>query len=62
MDIYCIGNAGYTVYKYLPYGPVEEVIPYLIRRANENSALLGSESTKKMRKMLSREVKRRFFG
>ena len=56
------GNAGYKVYKYLPYGPVNEVIPYLIRRSQENSALLGSESTKKMKKMLSEEMKRRYFG
>ncbi len=38
---YNLTLAGYNVAKYVPYGPIKEVMPYLIRRAQENTSVKG---------------------
>lgn len=38
---YNLALSGYNVSKYVPYGPVKEVLPYLIRRAQENTSVKG---------------------
>jgi len=52
-----LAQGGYKAYKYVPYGPIEEVLPYLIRRAQENADMLGGVSVE--RGMLMSELKRR---
>ena len=58
---FTLGQHGYRAYKYVPYGPVYEVLPYLLRRAHENSDLLSGNVAAE-RAMLLGELKRRAFG
>eukprot|EP00929_Paragymnodinium_shiwhaense_P028143 TRINITY_DN1637_c0_g1_i1.p1 TRINITY_DN1637_c0_g1~~TRINITY_DN1637_c0_g1_i1.p1 ORF type:complete len:667 (+),score=191.36 TRINITY_DN1637_c0_g1_i1:75-2003(+) len=56
---FTLGAHGYKAYKYVPYGPIDEVVPYLIRRTQENSSILGSDGVQEERKMISKEIRRR---
>ncbi len=54
---YNLATEGYNVAKYLPYGPVRDVMPYLIRRAEENTSVSGQ--TNRELSLLKTERKRR---
>ncbi len=54
---YVLAANGYNVSKYVPYGPVADAIPYLIRRAQENSSAAGQVSREL--EMIDKELKRR---
>ena len=52
-----LASSGYQVVKYVPYGPVNEVIPYLIRRAEENTSITGQ--TPRELSLIKKELNRR---
>ena len=52
-----LAHEGYNVAKYLPYGPVKDVMPYLIRRAEENTSVSGQ--TNRELNLIMKEKKRR---
>lgn len=52
-----LSNHGYKVAKYVPYGPVRKVLPYLIRRAEENSSAAGQ--TGRELRLIQWELERR---
>ncbi len=52
-----LAEAGYRASKYLPYGPIKEVLPYLVRRAEENTSITG-DLTRELGFIL-KEMKRR---
>jgi proline dehydrogenase len=54
---YNLAINDYNVAKYLPFGPVKDVMPYLIRRAEENTSVAGQ--TSRELSMIKTERKRR---
>ncbi|QIG89020.1 proline dehydrogenase [Chryseobacterium sp. POL2] len=54
---YFLADKGYNVAKYLPYGPVKDVVPYLTRRAQENTSVAGQ--TGRELALIEKELKRR---
>jgi len=54
---YNLAHFGYNVAKYVPYGPIESVMPYLFRRADENSSIAGQTSREFA--LIKKEVNRR---
>lgn len=54
---YNLATNSYNTAKYLPFGPVYDVVPYLIRRAEENTSVAGQ--TNRELDLLDREIKRR---
>ena len=61
-ELVAFGGANLAKYdfnatKYLPYGPVKDVIPYLIRRAQENTSVAGQTGSELV--LLKKEIRRR---
>lgn len=52
-----LANIGCSVSKYLPFGPIKDVIPYLMRRAQENTSI-GGQTSRELR-LIQKELKRR---
>lgn len=52
-----LADAGIHSTKFMPYGPVKEVMPYLMRRAQENTSVTGDMSREF--ELIDREMKRR---
>ena len=54
---FTLANLGYNVIKLIPFGPLEKTIPYLIRRANENSSVKGQSN--RQYTLIKNEINRR---
>ncbi|MDG1823641.1 MAG: proline dehydrogenase family protein [Flavobacteriaceae bacterium] len=54
---FILANEGYNVVKFVPFGPMDKLIPYLARRAEENSAIAGQTTRELVQ--LQNELKRR---
>ncbi|MGE3822805.1 MAG: proline dehydrogenase family protein, partial [Bacteroidia bacterium] len=53
-----LASEGYNVAKYIPYGPVRDVMPYLIRRAEENTSVAG-QTGRELRLITSEIIRRK---
>ncbi|MBI5540344.1 MAG: proline dehydrogenase family protein [Bacteroidia bacterium] len=54
---YNLAKEGFNIVKYIPYGPVKKVLPYLIRRAEENTSIKGQ--TNRELSLINKELNRR---
>ena len=54
---YNLARAGCSVSKYLPFGPIKDVVPYLMRRAQENTSV-GGQTSRELN-LIEKELKRR---
>ena len=54
---YALSSLGYNIVKLIPFGPIEKTIPYLIRRANENSSVKGQSN--RQFTLIKNEINRR---
>lgn len=54
---FTLAKSGYNVAKYLPYGPIKAVMPYLLRRASENTSVAGQSSRELT--LIRKEIHRR---
>jgi proline dehydrogenase len=54
---FTLASLGYNVIKLIPFGPIEKTIPYLIRRANENSSVKGQSN--RQYTLIKNEINRR---
>lgn len=57
---YNLASVGFNVAKYVPYGPIDSVMPYLFRRAEENKSIAGQSSREFL--LVKREMSRRNLG
>jgi len=56
---YNIAELGFNTAKYVPYGPIKDVIPYLIRRAEENTSISG-QMNRDLQNILNEKKRRKF--
>ena len=54
---YNLARAGCSVSKYLPFGPIRDVVPYLMRRAEENTSV-GGQTSRELT-LIEKELERR---